>query len=119
MASNFAFHPFGQSVQITVGGGAPATVSLAVVSGTNVTASLTSGNYQPSSVRIVNEGTASAFLMFHSTTGATATVSTLYGAKVMGNTSAVFDCRGQPVIAAVCASTFTVTLTATPGEVVS
>lgn len=115
MASGYAFQPFGISTQITVGGANPATVSLSVINGT-ITAVVTNGNYMPSSVRIVNEGTASVFINFYAKTGATATVSATNGMRMLANSSAVFNIRGMPVIAAICASTFTVTLTATPGE---
>lgn len=115
MASNFAFQAFGLSQQVTVGGANPVTVSLSVLNGT-VTAALANGNYQPSGVRIVNEGTASVFLNFFATTGATVTVSAANGMRMLANAQQIFSVRGQPVIAAVCASTFTVTLCVTPGE---
>lgn len=90
-------------------------MSLSVINGT-VTAVVSSGNYIPSGVRIVNEGTASVYLQFYATTGATASVSATFGMKMLGNTVETFNLRGCPVITAQCGSTFTVTLTATPGE---
>ena len=110
MASNFAFQPFGLSRTLTVGGAAPVTVSLAVVKlgGTTIAP-------VPSSVRVVNEGTASVFLQFGaSATGLTVVATT--GMKMRANTEGVFGMKGQSVLAAVCASTFTVTLNVAVGE---
>lgn len=116
MAANFAFQPYGLSQQITVGGAAPATVSFAVVGLGSITATVAGSNrYQPNAVRLVNEGTASVFLQFAPTV-ATATVGVNTGMKMLANSVETFTIRGQPVLAAVCASTFTVTLTATVGE---
>lgn len=115
MASTYAFQAFGLSTQVTVGGATPATVSLTVLNGT-ITAALTSGNYQPTGVRVVNEGTASVYLNFFATTGATVTVGPTNGMKMLSNSVETFSVRGQPVIAMACASTFTVTLTLTTGE---
>ena len=114
MASNFAFQPFGISTQIVVGS-TPVTTSISIINGT-VTAAVASGNYQPSGLRIVNDGTAAVYLAMHATTGATASVSTTIGMKMLSASVETFNVRGTPVLVAVCASTFTVTLTATPGE---
>lgn len=117
MASNFAFQPFGLSQHITVGGGAPATVSFAVVGLGNVTVSVAGANrYQAASVRLVNIGTASVFLQFGAPPAATVTVGTSTGMEMLSNSVETFSIRGQPILAATCASTFTVTLCATLGE---
>lgn len=115
MASNFAFQAFGISQQMTVGGASPATISLSVINGT-ITASVAGGKYMPSAVRVVNEGTASVYMNFHATTGTTASVSATNGMKMLANSTDTFSVRGQPVIAAICGGTSTVTLTFTPGE---
>lgn len=115
MASNFAFMPFGISQYATVGGAAPATVSLVVINGTR-TASVTNGNYQPSSVRIANDGTCAVFINFYATTGTGATVTVTNGMKVLASTVEVFGCRGQPVLAMACQTTLTTTICLTPGE---
>lgn len=116
MASNFAFQAFGMSQAVTVGGAAPATISLTVTRvGTTATLALASGNYPVGGVRIANEGTASAFIQF-SDTAANMTVSPTNGMRVLGNTAVTFRCMGTPFIGLVCNSTFTVTLSVTPGE---
>lgn len=114
MASVTSFQPFGISTQIVVGSTA-VTTSISVINGT-VTAALTNGNYTPQSYRIVNDGTAAVYLMLHATTGTTASVSTSIGMKMLAASVETFSMRGTPVVAAICASTFTVTLTVTPGE---
>jgi hypothetical protein len=114
MASVTAFQPFGISTQIPVGSTA-VTTSVSIINGT-VTAALSGGNYPPQAVRIANEGTASVYIMFHATTGVTASVSTSIGMKMLSNSVETFNVRGTPVIVAICASTFTTTLTVSPGE---
>lgn len=109
MASNFAFSPMGLSRQITVGGAAPTTVSFNLVQLGGVTTSIV-----PSSLRIAHEGTAACFIQFGPAVGVTVSVNT--GMKMLANTVEVYGIRGQPFMAAVCASTFTVTLCATVGE---
>jgi hypothetical protein len=116
MASNFAFQPFGLSQAITVGGAAPATVSLSVTAvGGTAALALASGNYIPGSIRIANEGTASVFLNFGAT-AATVSVTVSNGMRMLSNSVETFGTKNLPFLAAVCASTFTVTLTATLGE---
>lgn len=116
MASNFAFQPFGLSQAITVGGAAGATVSFALVAvGQTATLAVANANYIPNSIRIANEGTASAFVNF-GTSAATTSVSVSNGMRILSNSVEVFTLKGLPFMAAVCASTFTVTLTATLGE---
>ena len=109
MASNFAFQPMGLSRAITVGGAAPVTVSLACVQLGSVTSAVT-----PSSVRIVNDGTAAVSLQFAPSTTVSVTVAT--GMKMLSASVETFSIRGQPILAMACASTFTVTLCATVGE---
>lgn len=120
MASNFAFRPYGLSQSMTVGGGAPATISLVVQGvGATVTQVIVNStgtvNIVPTAVRISNDGSASVFINFGTTAG-TVSVSTTNGMKIRNGADAVFMPGGQPFLAAVCASTFTVTLSVTPGE---
>jgi hypothetical protein len=117
MASNFAFQPYGLSRRVTVGGGAPATISLDVVGLGGVTATVGGANrYQTPGVRIVNNGTASVFLQFGPSPAATVTTGVNTGMEMLSNSIEVFSVRGHQFLAAVCASTFTVTLGVTPGE---
>jgi len=116
MASNFPFMPMGLSQAMTVGGAAPATISLVVqaVGGTS-TLAVTSGNYVPKQVRISNDGTAAAFINFGAS-AATVSVTTANGMRVRSGADYVFTTGGLPFIAATCAGTNTVTLIVTPGE---
>lgn len=117
MASNFAFSPYGLSSRVTVGGAAPATVSFAVVGLGGVTATVGGATrYQAPGVRIVNNGTASVFLQFGPAPAATVTVGVNTGMEMLANSVEVFSIRGQQFLAAVCASTFTVTLGVSLGE---
>lgn len=117
MASNFAFLPYGLSQRVTVGGAAPATISLSVVGLGGVTATVASANrYQAPSVRIVNVGTASVFLQFGPAPAATVTVGVNTGLEMLANSVEVFSIRGMPILAAACAGTTTVTLGVTAGE---
>lgn len=116
MASNFAFQAFGMSQTVTVGGAAPATVSLTIRQiGVTNTLALTSGNYPPGGVRIANEGTASVFINF-AAASANATVSPTIGMRMLANSVETFRVSGTQFMVAVCADTFTVTLSVTPGE---
>jgi hypothetical protein len=116
MASNFAFSPMGLSRAVTVGGAAPATISLSLQSvGQTGTVALTAGNYIPSGIRIVNEGTANAFIQFGEA-ASSISVSPTIGMKMLSNSIETFSLRNRPFLAAVCASTFTVTLSVTLGE---
>jgi hypothetical protein len=114
VASGFPFQPYGLSTQITVGGAAPATVSISVVNGTS-TLSLTNGGYYASGMRVLNNGTAAVYINFFAST-ASISISTTNGMEMLNNTVETFGTRGLPFIAAICASTFTVTLCVTPGE---
>lgn len=117
MASNFAFSPYGLSQRVTVGGGAPATVSFSIVNLGGTTATVAgSARLQPASVRIVNVGTASVFLQFGAAPAATVTVSANTGMEMLSNSVEVFSVRGFQFMAATCASTFTVTLGMSLGE---
>lgn len=111
MASNFAFSPYGLSQRVTVGGAAGSTISFTIVNLGGSTARL-----QPSSMRLVNIGTASVFIQFGAATAATTTVGVNTGMELLGNTVEVFSVRGFQFMAAVCASTFTVTLCMSLGE---
>lgn len=108
MASNFAFQPMGMSRQFTIGT-TPTTVSFNIVQLGGTTFAV-----PPPGVRLVNEGTASVYLQF--APNITATVGLTTGMKMLGNSVETFSMKGQSFMAAMCASTFTVTLTATPGE---
>lgn len=117
MASNFAFSPYGLSSRVTVGGGTGATVSFAIVGLGGLTATVAGATrLQPSSVRIVNDGTASVFLQFGAPTADTTTVSLNTGMQMFGNSVEVFSVRGFQFMAALCQSTFTVTLGMSFGE---
>lgn len=123
MASNFAFLPMGLSQAVTVGGGAPATISLVVqgVGNTNtlqITNATATVNYVPKCVRVSNDGTASAFINFGASAG-TVSVSTSNGIRVRNGTDPIFQTGGLPIVAATCAGTFTTTLIITPGEGIS
>lgn len=109
MASNFAFQPMGLSQSVTVGGAAPKTISIACVQLGSVTSAVT-----PSSVRIVNDGTAAVSLQFAPNTTVSVTATT--GMKMLSASVETFSIRGQPIMAATCAGTATVTLCVTPGE---
>lgn len=120
MASSFPFQPTGLSQAVTVGGAASATISLAVQPiGSTVTLQIgstsTKTNYVPRAVRISNDGTAAAFINFGATAAAVSTGVTI-GMKVRSGTDVMVMPGGLPFLAAVCASTFTVTLSVTPGE---
>ena len=116
MAANFAFTPMGLSRAVTVGGAAPATVSLFLQGvGQTVTTTLVGGNYVPRALRISNDGTAAAFINFGATAAAVSTGATI-GWRLRNGTDAVVGTGGLPFMAAACASTFTVTLIVTPGE---
>lgn len=116
MSAQFAFQPYGLSQAITVGGAAPATVSLVLQGvGQTVTQALTGGNYVPKAIRISNDGTAAAFINFGATAAAVSTGVTI-GMKVRNGTDVIVRTGGAPFLAATCASTFTVTLSVTPGE---
>jgi hypothetical protein len=116
MSSNFAFTPMGLSRAVTVGGAAPATVSLSLQSiGATGVIALTSGNYVPRTVRISNDGTAAAFINFGATAAAVSTGVTI-GMKVRNGTDVIAGTSGLPFMAAVCSGTNTVTLIVTPGE---
>lgn len=110
MASNFAFQAWGRSIAVTVGGAAPATVSLNVITLGNVTQTIV-----PSSIRIVNDGTAAVFLQFGES-AATVSLTTSNGMKMLANSVETFGIKGAPFFAAACASTFTVTLGVSVGE---
>lgn len=119
MASNFAFLPMGLSQSMTVGGATPATISL-VLQGVGQTVtqqigSSTAANYVPTAVRISNDGTAAAFINFGPTAAAVSTNATI-GMKVRNGSDVVVRTGSLAFLAAVCASTFTVTLSVTPGE---
>ena len=117
MASNFAFSPYGLSQRLTVGGAAPVTVSFAIVGLGGITATVAGATrLQPSSARIVNEGTASVFLQFGAGAIATVTVSSNTGLQMLNNTSEVFSVRGFQFMGAGCAGTNTVTLCMSLGE---
>lgn len=117
MASNFAFQPVGLSQRVTVGGGAPATVSFQVVGLGGVTSSISGANrWKSSAMRILNVGTASVFLQFGGSPAATVTVGVNTGMELSSNAVDIFSIRGADFLAATCASTFTVTLCLTPGE---
>ena len=116
MSSNFAFQPMGLSRAVTVGGAAPATVSLFLQSvGATKTVGLTSGNYVPRAVRISNGGTAVAFINFGATAAAVSTGVTI-GFPVRNATDVIVSTGGLPFMASACAGTNTVTLIVTPGE---
>lgn len=115
MASNFAFQAYGLSQAVTVGS-TPATISFSVVNLGGSTATVSGTNrYQAPAIRIVNEGTASVFLQFGGTVG-TVTVGTATGMKMLANSVETFSIRGQPIMVAFCASTFTGTINFTLGE---
>lgn len=116
MSSQYAFQAFGLSQAVTVGGAAPATVSLTVLTNTTTTLTTAGGTYQPDGVRIANNGTASVFMNFYPSTTVSITVSASNGLQMLSNTVETFRVRGQPVIALFCTGTFTVTLSVTPGE---
>lgn len=116
MSSQFAFQAFGLSQAVTVGGAAPATLSLTVLNNTTVTQTTLGGNFQPDGVRIVNNGTASVFMNFYPSTTVSITVSATNAMQMLSNTVETFRVRGQPVIAFACTGTNTVTLSVTPGE---
>lgn len=116
MASNFAFKPAGLSQTITVGAAAPVTVSLSVTGvGSGTPPAMTGGAYVPQSMRIVNPGTAAAFVQFGPSAGSIS-VSATNGMMLLNGTDRVFGTGGLPYFAAICASTFTVTLNYTLGE---
>lgn len=110
MASNFAFQPMGLSRAVTVGGAAPATISIACVQLGSVTSAVT-----PTGVRIVNDGTAAVFLQFASS-ASTVSVTSVTGMKMLSASVETFSIRGQPILAAICGGTNTVTLCVTAGE---
>lgn len=119
MSSQFAFMPSGLSQSITVGGAAPATISL-VVQGVGSAGTLHVGitataNIIPKCVRISNDGTASAFINFGATAAAVSTSPSI-GAQIRNSSEVIFRPGGLPFLAASCASTFTVTLCVTPGD---
>lgn len=109
MASNFAFQPMGLARAVTVGGAAPVTISLACVQLGSVTVAPV-----PSSVRIVNDGTAAVALQF--APNATVSVTAASSMKMLSNSIETFNFKGTPFLAAACASTFTVTLNVQVGE---
>ena len=116
MASNFAFLPYGLSSRATIGS-TPSTISFAVVGLGSITATVAGANrYQPPGVRLVNSGTASLFVQFGPAPASTVTVCTSTGLEMLPNSVEVFSVRGHQFLAAVCASTFTVTLGMTYGE---
>jgi hypothetical protein len=120
VASNFAFRPYGLSQSMTVGGAAPATISLIVQGvGSTVTQQIqgatSTTNIVPTAVRVSNDGTAACFINFGNTAG-TVSVSTTNGLKIRNGSDVVLMPSGQPFLAGVCAGTFTVTLSITPGE---
>jgi hypothetical protein len=120
MASNFSFRPYGLSQSMTVGNGAPATISL-IVQGVGATNTLqlvnatATVNFVPTAVRISNDGTAAAFINF-GTSASTVSVSTTNGMKIRNGSDVIVMTSGQPFLAATCAASFTVTLSVTPGE---
>ena len=109
MASNFSFQPFGLSQMVTVTAGT-ATVSLTLVSPGNVTASLTSGGYVPTGIRIVNLGAAVPFLQFGNST---VTVGPSTGMALLGSSRETFKIAGFTHMAHCNATT---TLCITLGE---
>jgi hypothetical protein len=116
MSSNFAFMPTGLSRAVTVGGAAPATVSLSLQSiGATGVVALTSGNYVPRTVRISNGGTAAAFINFGATAAAVSSGATI-GFQVRNGTDVIVSTGGLPFMASACSGTNTVTLIVTPGE---
>lgn len=119
MSKNFSFMPMGLSTAMTIGGAAPATISL-VLQGVGQTVtqqigSSTAANYVPSAVRLTNLGTAVTFINFGATAAAVST-SPVIGTPILNGASTVLRTGGNPFLAATCASTFTVTLSVTPGE---
>jgi hypothetical protein len=110
MASNFAFQPMGLSRAVTVGGAAPTTFSIAVTQLGGVSFK------PPSSLRVVNDGTAAVFLQFGAATGSTLSVNATTGMKMLSASVETFGIKGLPFLAAACASTFTVKLCVSPGE---
>jgi len=111
MANNFSFHPMGLSTQVTVTA-SQSTVSLNVVrsGGTTLTVG-SSGNYQPSAVRIANPGSIAVFLSFGDSTVTTG----LSGGLMMLPASVeVFGVNGAPFIATLSGGTTTINIT--PGE---
>jgi len=106
MSSNFAFQPFGLSRAVTVVATA-GTVTFSIVKQGGVTATVSAGNYQPASARVVNNGTATAFLAF----GASApTVSVSTGMAVRGASDSVFTIKGMPAMAFISAGTTTLNI---------
>jgi hypothetical protein len=117
MSSNFAFMPTGLSRAVTVGGAAPATVSLSLQSvGAAGTIALGTGtNYVPRAVRISNGGTAAVFINFGATAAAVSSGATI-GFQVRNGTDVIVGTGGLPFMASACSGTNTVTLIVTPGE---
>lgn len=116
MASNFSFSPMGLTYCATVGGATPVTMTIDVRRVSNTaTLAVTGGNYPATGVRVANVGTAAMYLVFGSS-GTNLTSTPSIGFPVMPNSVETFNIRGQSVVAAVCASTFTVTASFTPGE---
>ena len=116
MASQYAFSPMGLSQVATVGGAAPVTLSLSIVTvGQTATLAVTSGKYLPPGIRIVNNGTASLFVQF-AETAAKISVSPTIGMQMLSNSVETFSLGGRAFLALGCASTFTVTAGITLGE---
>ena len=107
MASNFSFHPFGLSQLVTVTAGT-ATVSLSLVSPGNVTASLTSGGFIPSGIRILNLTAATPVVQFGN---ATVTIGPATGMYLGSLARETFDIRGYTHMAhSGAAATLAITL---------
>ena len=116
MSAAFAFQPYGLSQAFTVGAAAPVTTSLSVQGVGQASAqALTGGNFIPKCLRISNAGTAAAFINFGATAAAVS-VSPTIGMMVRNGTDVIVRPGGAPFLAMTCASTFTVTLSVTPGE---
>ena len=64
---------------------------------------------------IVNDGTAAVFLQFASS-ASTVSVTSVTGMKMLSASVETFSIRGQPILAAICGGTNTVTLCVTAGE---
>lgn len=116
MASQFTFSPMGLSRAVTVGGAAPATISLALQTvGQAGTVSVAAGNYLPGSIRVVNDGTAAVFLQL-AESAAKISVSTTIGFEMLPASVETFGLQGRPFLAATCGGTGTVTLSVVLGE---
>ena len=110
MAANFAFQPFGLSQRVTVIA-SQGTVSFSIVRSGGQTYSLTSGNYNPTVVRLSNNSPVSAFLQFGDST---VTVGVNTGIELLPGSVETFKVVGMPFMAHISAGTLTIGIT--PGE---